>query len=119
MIHRERLSNERPHVAMAQSSEADNSNQSATVSNEIAQSNLGINGNSQVILDTALVSLEKPGCHEQIKCRAFLDLGAQLSCIRTMRTNLGAGEREVFDANIRHRCVGEHTLKIQGQFQSS
>ena len=81
LIHRERLSNERAHVAMAQSSEADNSNQSAIVSNEIAQSNLGINGNSQVILATALVSIEKPGSHEQIKCRAFLDPGAQLSCI--------------------------------------
>ena len=66
---------------MTQSSEAVNSNQSAIVSNEIAQSNLGINGNSQVILATALVSIEKPGSHEQIKCRAFLDPGAQLSCI--------------------------------------
>ena len=73
LIHVERLSNERAHVAMAQSSEADNRNQSATVSDEIAQSNLGINGNSQVVLATALVSIEKPGSHEQIKCRAFLD----------------------------------------------
>ena len=81
LSHRERLSNERAHVAMAQSSEADNSNQSATVSNEIAQSNLGINGNSQVILATALVSIEKPGSHKQIQCRAFLDPGAHLSCI--------------------------------------
>ena len=72
---------ERVHVAMAQPSEAESSNQSATVTNEIAQSNLGINGNSQVILATALVSIEKPGSHEQIKCRAFLDPGAQLSCI--------------------------------------
>ena len=81
LIHRERLSNERSHVAMAQSSKADNSNQSATVSNEIAQPNLGINGNFQVLPATALVSIEKPGSHEQIKCRSFLDPGAQLSCI--------------------------------------
>ena len=81
LIHRERLSNKIAHVAMAQSSEVDNSNQSAIVSNEIAQSNLGINGNSQVIQATALVSLEKLGSHEQIKCRAFLDPGAQSSCI--------------------------------------
>ena len=81
LIHRERLSNERAHVAITQSSEVVNSNQSAIVSNETAQSNLGINGNSQVILATALVSKEKPGSHEQIQCRAFLDPGAQLSCI--------------------------------------
>ena len=62
---------------MVQSSEADNSNQSATVSNEIAQPNLGINGNPQVSLATALVSIEKPGSHEQIKCRALSDPKAQ------------------------------------------
>ena len=36
---------------------------------------------TEVILATALVSIEKPGSHGQIKCRAFLDPGAQLSCI--------------------------------------
>ena len=80
LIHGERLSNERAHVARAQSSEADNSNQSATVSNENEESNLGINANCQVILATALVSIEKPGSHEQTKCRALLDPGTQLSC---------------------------------------
>ena len=81
LIHRERLSNERAPAAMAQSSEVDNSNQSATVTNEIAQSSLAINVNSQGILATALVSIQKPGSQKQIKCRAFLDPGAQLSCI--------------------------------------
>ena len=81
LIHRERLSKERAHVAMARSSEADNCNQWATVSNESAQSNLGINGNSQVILATALVSIGKPGSHQETKCRAFLDPGAQFICI--------------------------------------
>ena len=28
-----------------------------------------------------MVSIEKPGSHEQINCRSFLDPGAQLSCI--------------------------------------
>ena len=64
LIHRERLSKERAHVAMARSSEAVNGNQSTIVSNEIVQSNLGINGTSQVNLATALVSIEKPGSHE-------------------------------------------------------
>ena len=64
LIHRERLSDERAQVAKTKSSEADYSNQSAKASNEMAQSNLVINGNSQIILATALVSIEKPGSHD-------------------------------------------------------
>ena len=69
-------------------------------------------------------------CHiVGINRKTWIPRTNQVSCIlrsrstlelhnRTMRTNPGTDEREVFDANIWHRCVGEHTLKIQGQFHS-
>ena len=104
---------------MAHSSEAVNSNQSAKVPNEIAQSKLGINGNSQVILATALVSIEKPGSHEQIKCRAFLDPGAQLSCITEQCVQTLGLTKERSSMPIFGIGASGSTLKKQGQFQSS
>ena len=102
---------------MAQSSEADNSNQSATVSNEIAQSNLGINGNSLVILATALLSIEKPGSHEQIKCPAFLDPGAQFSCVteRCVQTLGLAKERssmQIFGIGAAWRTLSKYKVNF-------
>ena len=119
LTHRQRLSNERVHFAKSPSSEADNSNQSATVSIEIAQSNLGINEKSQVILATALVTKEKPGSHEQIKCRAFLYSGAQLSCITEQCVQTLGVVKQKSSIQIFGLGASGSTLKIKGQFQSS
>ena len=110
LTHRQRLSNERVHFAKSPSSEADNSNQSATVSIEIAQSNPG---NQRKISSYSCHSLG-------YKRKTRIPRTNKVSCIlifwstvelhnRTMRTNLGSSETEVFDTNFRPRCVGQHT----------